>query len=1004
MAIAFRSVGARLKADVASSGIFQAVALPPGHAAGDLLLLFVVNDGNSSMNAPSGWTSVANATTGTSTQNPYKPLIKVRIFYRIDTGSLGNVALMFNGSAWPAGDPYVLAFTAAYTGCDTASPVESINLLASTNTTSNLPQATTVTAGDWLLTYRCASTDAPAASYTNAVATDVERVDDTDGFNELSCALYDSNAALPIGVQTQRAITASRPITYISVGASIVIKPAPAAGATTASPPEADVTATAYSPLVQTQDGPWDLCGTGGLPAYSFAVDWSGDGIFRSSTATEAVYASDTFGRTVSSGWGTSDTGQAWSITGGLSSDYSVGSGTGIHSVTSRGVSRYATLSSPGPDTDTRVSFSTDQTAAGDSFLVNVLARWLGTSDFYSARAELDAAQGITLSLRRSTTAGGDTTLGSFTTPLTHSTGTSYTVRLRVLGTTLWAKLWTTGSPEPSDWQLTADDSALTAAGSVGVRSMARSATTNTLPVVFNYTGFTVLKAVDADDVTGDLVSDITMTYGRDQERQLAPAAVGSAAFSLNNTDRTYSPENTSSPLYGNVDPARTMRGKVVWNGNTYPLFRGRIDDYTVKADYGDRTVDLSFLDGMNDLSGVALSTDVYASMRTGDLVNVILDEAGWTGGRDIDQGATVVKYWWADGTDALSAINDLVKSEGPPSVAYAAPDGTFVFRDRHHRMLRQASRTAQATFHAGALGECTAQGVPQGALSLAKPFAYSHGWRDIVNSVAFTIADRAPTTDVQQVWQDESTYTLAIGQSLDLTVSSSDPFMNAVTPVVGTDITASGAGVLGVLLSRTSGASAKLTLQAIGGTVTVSFVQVRAQLLTVQQTVRVSLSDPGSITRHGERTYPSEAPWAGAQDAQAIANMVLLHYAERRPTVQIRVVSSDPAHLVQVLSRTVSDRVRIVNDELRLDDDFFVERVTHTVQRVGATGRPPVHAVVLGCEKDLDVNVNPFTFDKRGAGFDQGVFDPLQADDASQVFVFDDPVQGRFDTGEFGT
>jgi hypothetical protein len=362
------------------------------------------------------------------------------------------------------------------------------------------------------------------------------------------------------------------------------------------------------------------------------------------------------------------------------------------------------------------------------------------------------------------------------------------------------------------------------------------------------------------------------------------------------------------------------------------------------------------------------------------------------------------VKYWWVDGTDALTAIQDLVKSEGPPSVAYVAPDGTFTFRDRHHRLLRQESRTSQAFFHAGALGECTEEGVPQGALSLARPFTYAHGWKDIVNSVTFDVPDRAPTADLQQVWQDTTTYTLSLGQSLDLTVSSSDPFVNAVAPVAGTDITYTGPGVVGVLLSRTSGASAKLTLQAIGGTVTISSVQVRAQLLSVQQTYRISMTDAGSITRHGERTYPNDAPWAGAQDAAAIANMVLLHYATRRPTVQIRVVSSDPAHFAQVLTRTVSDRVRIVNEEMGLDSDFFVERVTHTVQRTGTTGRPPVHAVVLGCEKDLDAVANPFAFDVRGSGFDQGVFDPLTADDASQVFVFDDAVQGRFDSGEFGT
>jgi hypothetical protein len=447
------------------------------------------------------------------------------------------------------------------------------------------------------------------------------------------------------------------------------------------------------------------------------------------------------------------------------------------------------------------------------------------------------------------------------------------------------------------------------------------------------------------------------------------------------------------------------MRATVEFNGQTHALFSGRIDDYDVHADYGDRTAEFTFLDALNDLSGIKLSTGVYGSMRTGELVNTILDLVGWTAGRDIDEGATVVRYWWAEGADALGAINDLVKSEGPPALAYVDPSGTFVFRDRHHRLLRTQSREVRAYFSGGRLGDCEAD-PPATGYDFTKPFTYSHGWRDVVNSVTFDVEERAPSAALEAVWTDESTYTLAAGQSVDIEVSGSDPFVDAVTPVVGTDVvyTTTGGGTVSVLLSRTSGASARLTLRAVGGPVTVTTFQLRARPLTVQRTVKVSMTDPGSITRHGERAYPEGAPWAGTADAEAIASMVLLHYARRRPTVQLRVVSQDPAHLVQVLQRTVSDRVHITHEEMGLDSDFFVERVTHSIQRLGRPGKAPVHSVVLGCERDLEAPTNVFTFDKRGAGFDEGVFDLAPADNPATVFIFDDPVQGRFDTGILGT
>ncbi len=72
------------------------------------------------------------------------------------------------------------------------------------------------------------------------------------------------------------------------------------------------------------------------------------------------------------------------------------------------------------------------------------------------------------------------------------------------------------------------------------------------------------------DEATQDLISDVSITYGRDQDRQLNPASVGSASFSLVNVSRKYSPEWIASVFYGNLEPARAMRGQVTWSGTTF--------------------------------------------------------------------------------------------------------------------------------------------------------------------------------------------------------------------------------------------------------------------------------------------------------------------------------------------------------------------------------------------------------------------------------------------------
>lgn len=212
------------------------------------------------------------------------------------------------------------------------------------------------------------------------------------------------------------------------------------------------------------------------------------------------------------------------------------------------------------------------------------------------------------------------------------------------------------------------------------------------------------------DDVTADVLqrSPVSFSYGRDQARQLAPPKVGSLQMSLCNADRVYSPENPESPIADDMSPAAPVKVETVYQDQLYPLFRGRIDDLDVHPDRDNRSIDITALDLLALLQGTKISTELYQAQRTGTLIGVILDAVGWSGPRDLDLGATFVPWWWLEETDAFQALNDLLVSEGPPSIAYVGPDGTFIFRDRHHRLLREESLEPQASFAASAFGECS--------------------------------------------------------------------------------------------------------------------------------------------------------------------------------------------------------------------------------------------------------------------------------------------------------
>lgn len=203
------------------------------------------------------------------------------------------------------------------------------------------------------------------------------------------------------------------------------------------------------------------------------------------------------------------------------------------------------------------------------------------------------------------------------------------------------------------------------------------------------------------DDVTDDVLQrgPVVFQYGRDQDRQLAPPAVASMTMTLCNADRIYSPENPSSPIADELSPAAPVKVETNYNDVLYPLFPGRIDDFEVHPDRGDRSADINVVGLLSLLQGVKISTVLFEAHRTGALMHIVLNEVGWTGPRDIDPGATHVPWWWLEEADAFTAMTDLLASEGPPSVAYVGPDGTFIFRDRHHRLLRQASLVPQAEF-----------------------------------------------------------------------------------------------------------------------------------------------------------------------------------------------------------------------------------------------------------------------------------------------------------------
>lgn len=398
-----------------------------------------------------------------------------------------------------------------------------------------------------------------------------------------------------------------------------------------------------------------------------------------------------------------------------------------------------------------------------------------------------------------------------------------------------------------------------------------------------------------------------------------------------------------------------------------YVLYRGYIDNFAMNPEKPLPSVTFTGLDALARLREANVSTELFQGIRTGEAVNEVLDAVGWPADkRDIDTGATSIAWWWEEGADAFSALERIVNSEGPGALITIGTEGELIFRDRHHRLIRTASTTVQATFS------------DSGTEPLfSKPFGYDAGFREVVNSCSFTVTERG-IGGFQVVWESEDFITVAAGVPLVITAVADDPFIDAVSPSATSDDFEVMSGSVSATLSRTTGQSTRITLTSAAGA-TLTALHLRARPVTVSRTVRVDVEDAASIAEHGPRRYDQEAPWMGRYDALAVGQLILNQRAQRRPTVSIRVVAKptqQQSRFTPTMARNLSDRVHLNEAESGINADFFVEQIAHEVNWNAQT-----HAVTLGCEK---VVTNPL-------------------DSPSTVFILNSGTNGVLNTNKLG-
>ena len=168
------------------------------------------------------------------------------------------------------------------------------------------------------------------------------------------------------------------------------------------------------------------------------------------------VILNDTFVRSPQSGWGTATDGKTWSNLTGPATAAINGSNEGT---LTGSVTQTIFVLSANTYTDLDLVVRMANTANADS--IYVVFRATASNNYYRVRM-----QNQTLALHKIIT-GTATQLATFSTAVT--AGSFIYIRIKVVGTTIQAKNWNSGSTENMSWGITLTDSSITSAGQIGL-------------------------------------------------------------------------------------------------------------------------------------------------------------------------------------------------------------------------------------------------------------------------------------------------------------------------------------------------------------------------------------------------------------------------------------------------------------------------------------------------------------------------------------------------------
>lgn len=216
----------------------------------------------------------------------------------------------------------------------------------------------------------------------------------------------------------------------------------------------------------------------------------------------------DTFSRSVSGTWDTSESGDVWTNTGGAPSDYLTTGTVGRHVHTTTNDMHHSFIDAGSPDVDVTADIIIPITSANSGpVTARVVARAADAANYYEAALILGSPSGGTeMKLQILKRVGGSGSAVSGTVSLgTHVDGTRWRVRIQTVGSTQRAMAWRVTESPPLVWQVFGTDTLLSTGNLVALLSRFETGNTNALPQNIDFDNFVVVELTASAYKWGEL-------------------------------------------------------------------------------------------------------------------------------------------------------------------------------------------------------------------------------------------------------------------------------------------------------------------------------------------------------------------------------------------------------------------------------------------------------------------------------------------------------------------